>query len=426
MRNAVADLWTYLPGAAVLLTLSGFFSGSEAAFFSLSPSQKRQLGKTRSHRTERIAGKLLIRPERLLMGILFWNLAINIGYFSLVSKASLEISAAGEGEGNAAALTIVALFAIVLFGEFLPKSMAVTYPVAAVRLVALPLALAIRLVDVFLPAIKLVNEASRRVIWPGFKAESYLELADLDRAIELSTDDAQLFDQERQVLRNVIRLSEIRVEEWMRPRTQYQTFTPPVSFEQLAGRKTPSGYMLITDADGREIISVVDLASLTPNQGLDIAQYKVPVVVVPWCATIADALKRLMEHGRRVAVIVNEYGETIGVLTWEEIIEAILHSETGQSYRDLARADIHAQEDGSWLATGMTKLRRLERVIGRRLSTASGLTIGGVIQEQLHRLPEKGDVCLFQGLQLEVLEAGLRGESLVRILVEPERPEGGS
>ncbi|MCR9297172.1 MAG: CNNM domain-containing protein, partial [bacterium] len=160
------SIWAYLPGVLALLLLSGFFSGSEAAFFSLTPAQRRRLAKGK--RTERIAATLLARSERLLMGVLFWNLAINIAYFSLASQASLK-----AGESSAALLSLVALIVIILFGEFIPKSIAVTYPLFVVRLVVLPLAFSIRLVDIFLPTVRVINEASRRLIWPGFKAEPY-------------------------------------------------------------------------------------------------------------------------------------------------------------------------------------------------------------------------------------------------------------
>lgn len=411
MSRSVNDVWAYLPGVLILLLLSGFFSGSEAAFFSLTPEQRRRL--SRGNQAERVAYALVSRSERLLMGILFWNLAINIGYFSLVSKAALDAQEAGQA--NAALFTVTALITIIVFGEFVPKSVAVIYPVTVVRWVVFPLTVAIRTIDIFLPAIKLVNEASRRLVWPGFKSEPYLELADLERAVALSTEDAQLYDQERQVLRNVIRLSEIRVEEWMRPRTQYRTFVPPVSLADLGGQKTPSGYMLVTDPQGREVVSVIDLSALEPAPDVDVEGLRQPLVVVPWCATIADALTRLKATGRRVAAIVNEYGETVGILTWEEIIEAILQGERLQSQRELAKAEIRLEAEGVWLATGMTKLRRLERVTGQRLSTGRSLTIGGVIQEQLRRMPEQGDRCQFDGMQLEVVEAGMRGEILVRI-----------
>lgn len=417
MLESAAGLWTYVPGLLVLLSMSAFFSGSEAAFFSLTLTQRRELAKGGS--TSVMAHALLQRSERLLMGILFWNLAINLSYFSLVSRAALQIQATEAGPQLATILTVGSLVMIILLGEFLPKSLAVLRPLPVVKCVALPLSLAVRLLDPFLPVIKFVNEASRRLLWPGLKPEKYLELADLERAIELSTDDAQLVDQERQVLRNVIQLSEIKVEEWMRPRTQYRSFAPPLRIAQLEGKKTPSGYMLVNSTRGREVVSAVHLNSILPADVDDLAAKKQPLVVIPWCATIADALNKLRQLNRRVAVVVNEYGETIGILTWEDIFEAILHSEDSKSQRELARAEVRLQSPGVWLATGMTKLRRLERLMGRRLSASRTLTVGGVVQQQLHRLPEKGDVCVLEDLLLEVVEAGQRGEILVRISEAP-------
>ncbi len=407
----------YLPWMAGLICASGFFSGSEAAFFSLTLSQRRELKK--AGRSD-MALELLRRPERLLMGILFWNLAINLAYFTLASKAALAVQASSS---LAAGVTLGSLLTIIVFGEFVPKSLAVTYPVVFIRLVTVPLAFGIRVLDGCIPLIKLVSEASRRLVWPGLRPEPYMELADLDRAVEFSTDDSELFEHERQVLRNIIRLSEIRVEEWMRPRTQLLTFKPPVSLADLGGQLTPSGYMLITDGEGREVVSAVDLSRLMPSNVADLSSLEQPLVVVPWCATIADALKKLTETRRKVAVVVNELGETIGILTWDEIFEAVLQID-GSSQRNLNKAEISMLGGGSWLATGMTKLRRLERVIGRRLEISGSQTVGGVMQEELRRLPQPGDSCRFGPLRFEILETGSRGESLVRISVtEDDRSE---
>lgn len=414
MLQSLASIWAYLPSLLILLLLSSFFSGSEAAYFSLTLSQRR--GLAHGSAAARVAYRLVARSERLLMGILFWNLAINLSYFSLVSRAALSLPVST----HSTLVTIAGLVVIVVFGEFLPKSVAVLNPVPVVKLVAWPLALAIRLTDGFLPLIQFVNEASRRLLWPGLKPENYLEQADLERAIELSTDDAQLAEQERQVLRNVIQLSEIKVEEWMRPRNQYRSFVPPLSIEHLGGEKTPSGYMLVTNASGREVTSAIDLHTILPADVDNLAAKKKLLVVIPWCATIAEALKRLQQAKRRVAVVINEYGETIGILTWEDIFEAILHSEDSTSHRELARAEVRLESPGVWLATGMTKLRRLERLMGRRLNVSRNLTVGGVVQEQLHRLPENGDVCKLEDLLLEVVEAGTRGEILVRISEAPK------
>lgn len=414
MLQSLASIWAYFPGMLALLLLSSFFSASEAAYFSLTLSQRRALAQGSA--AARLAYRLSMRSERLLMGILFWNLAINLLFFSLASRAALGLPVTA----HSTLVTIMALLLLIIFGEFLPKSLAILHPIMVVQLVAWPLAVALRMIDVFLPLIRFVNEASRRLLWPGLKPENYLEQADLERAIELSTDDANLAEQERQVLRNVLQLSEISVEEWMRPRTQYHSFVPPLDITHLKGERTPSGYMLVTNTSGRELTSAINLNAILEADLSNLAGKRKLLVVIPWCATIAEALRKLREKRRRVAVIVNEHGETIGILTWEDIFEAILHSEDSTSHRELARAEVRLVSPGVWLATGMTKLRRLERLMGRRLSVSRNLTVGGVVQEQLHRLPEKGDVCSLDDLSLEVVEARGRGEMLVRISEAPQ------
>lgn len=403
----MGDLWGYIPGLTLLLVLSGFFSGSEAAFFSLTPSQRRQL--SRGLAPDRLAWSLLSNSERLLMGILFWNLAVNLTYFAMISQATLRAS-----DSSVAAITMGALLAIIVGGEFVPKSLAVLYPLTFVRACVVPLTLAIRLVDVLLPVFRWFNEYSRRLLWPGFKSEPYLEIADLQRAVELSKEDEELFEQESQVLRNVLHLSQIRVEEWMRPRIEHLSFRPPISLKQLEGESTPSGYILVTDSAGQDIVSAIDLSQVTPKNGQDLLPLARTVVVVPWCASIADALSQLLEEGGRVAAVVNEYGESIGILTWEEILDAVL--QTGQ-LPDFRKQKLQIQADGPgrWRAVGTVKLRKLERVLERQLEVGSGLTVGGVMQEQLFRIPEVGDICQFEDMTFEVIEAEEHGEIVVQI-----------
>jgi putative hemolysin len=424
MLEVWSALGPLLPGILVLLLISAFFSGSEAAFFSLNLSQRREMSK--GSPAERTAFALLEKPERLLMGILFWNLATNITYFSLVSRGSIRLENAlqePQATTAAAGFAFASLMLIILVGEFFPKSVAVLRPRLVSSLVAFPLSLTVRVLDGILPTMRFINEVSRRIIWPGFKPEPYLETSDLERAIELSSDGAQLFEQERQVLRNVVQLRDIRVEEWMRPRTQFRSFAPPLSLEQLGGELPPSRYMLVTDKKGKDLVAAIDITSVIPRDTADLAKLKKSLVVVPWCSNIADALRKLRDADRRVAVVVNEFGETIGVLTWEDIFEAILQLDSVPSHRELARGDIQVESPGVWIATGMTSLRRLERVIGKRLSDTKNLTIGGVLQEDLKRLAEPGDQCVIDDIEIEVIETGRRGEILVRLRVG-DSPKG--
>lgn len=414
------EVLAILPVAVLLLVASAFFSGCEAAYFSLSLTERRNLAKSKNP-SERVASTLLGNSEHLLMGILFWNLVINISFFSLISRMSLTLEGNNAIDGSGIALLAVgSLLSVILFGEFLPKSIGVLYPMIIAKWAAFPLAIALRATRLITPALEVVTEATRRLLWPGLQSEPYLSTDDLNRVVELSADTDSLIETESQVLQNIIQLKEIHVEEWMRPRTQYWTFTPPLSWEQIGKKMTPSGYMLITNLAGDQLVSYVDLRNLPPRESDVLSRHQRPVIVVPWCATIADTFQSLCSQSRRVAVIVNEYGDTVGVLTWEDIFDAILQFQQGRTHRELARAGIRKMADDRWLTTGMTKTRRLERALGIKIEDADSLTIGGIIQQRLRRLPETGDICEAGGLRLTVLEAGKRGELLIEVTLVPE------
>src|SRR5690606_34848858 len=144
-------------------------------------------------------------------------------------------------ERKAVLFSAGALFTMIFVSELLPKSLAVLNAPFVATLVAPPMKLAVRAADPIMPVLQLINLLSRRLLWPNYSREHALSLDDLQRAIELSTTDAKLIEQETAALRNIVLLTDIRVDEWMRPRTQYRTFQFPVSWEDFRGEMTPSG-----------------------------------------------------------------------------------------------------------------------------------------------------------------------------------------
>ena len=398
----------------VLIACSGFFSASEAALFSLRAADRRQLEKGNS--AQRVAARLLQDPDRLLSAVLFWNLVINMCYFAIASVVGLRLERSGLlGKSSAVFFGSAALLMIIFFSEMLPKSTGVLAARALSGLLGAPLAVAVRLVDPLMPALRLINTLSRRLIWPRFKAEPYLEVSDLERAIELSTSDAELVEQEQAALRNIVLLSDIRVDEWMRPRTQFLTFRPPVSLADLDGRMTPSGYLLVTEPDSEEVDAAVHLKELfnIPAEHLEFQAQ--PVLCVPWCATVADLLQQMNSRDRQVAAIVNEYGETIGILTFEDILDTIFTYSPSRSKLLLDRKPIHDISTGMWLVAGVTSLRRLARYLEMELPASKSVTIAGVIQETLGRLAKADDRCRWGPFRMKVLEAPERGHMLIEL-----------
>ncbi len=400
---------------------SGFFSCSEAALFTLKSDDRRALknGST----AQRIAIALLDQPNRLLTAILFWNLMINIVYFALASTIGIQLEKQ-DRRTEAGLVAIVSLLAIILLSEMIPKTVGVLLPRLVTSLVSLPLAASVRLFDPVAPAFTAVNRALRRLLLPGFRAEPYLEISDLEKAITVSTTDEELAAQERTTLQNIVLLADLRAEELMRPRTQYQSFRPPVSLADLKGELTRSGYLLVTEIDSDEITDAIALKHMPtiPRQHLE--KFAQPVIYVPWCASAAAVFDKLRAHACEVAAIINELGETIGIVTLEDLLQTVFEDEASRSSRLLETTPIRRLSDNLWCVTGMTSLRRLGRKFDMALPASKSTTVAGIVQEVLGRLPVEGETVDWHVFRFLVIEADQLGQLTVEMQrVDPKGAE---
>ena len=395
-----------------LIFCSAFFSSSEAALFYLNRADRRRLAA--GNRAQRIAAGLLADSDRLLTAVLFWNLVINIAYFTIASITSLALERDGRGT-EAWAFAVGSLLVIIVFSEMLPKSLAVLQPRSVAALLAVPLSAAVRVLDPVLPVMRLANLLSRRVLWPTFKQEPYLRVGDLERAVELSTSNAASLEQEQAVLQSIVAFSEIRADELMRPRTQFLSFRPPVALADLEGRLPPSGYLLVTEPESEEVAQAIALRHLwnVPTERLE--EYAEQVVYVPWCTTVAEALETMQRGKQQVAAVINEFGETIGILTFDDVLETIFSPTASRSQRLLQRVPIRQVAPGVWHVTGMTSLWRLVRHFHVDRPESKSVTVAGIVQEALQRLPSQGDECRWGPFHLKVIDVPQRGQLLVEL-----------
>ncbi len=410
----------WLLAMAVLILASAFFSSSEAAFFYLGRADRRRLAA--GNAAQRAAAALLAVPDRLLTAVLFWNLLVNVAYFTIASILSLRLERAGHPT-EAGALAVAALLGIIALGEMLPKSLAVLQPAGLAAWATVPMSVMVRALDPVMPVLRVANLLSQRLVWPGFEPEPYLRLGDLERAVEFSTADAALLAQEQQVLQSLVLLSDIRVDEMMRPRNQCRTFRPPVSLDDLQGRMTPSGYLLTTEPDGDEVAGAVALGRMSSVPAVHLERHTRPVAYVPWCATVADALETMRRQRQEVVVVVNEHGESIGILTLDDVFDTVFSHTASRTERLLRRPPIRKVADGVWQVSGMTSLRRLVRHFDLPRPPSKSMTVAGAVQETLGRIAEPGDTCRWGPFVLRVLEVSAHGPSLVELRLVGENEE---
>ena len=405
----LADHFVELLAMAALMAASGFFSCSEAALFSLSRAQRAGMGQ--GTEAQRRAAVLLSQPERLLTAILFWNLVINMAYFTLASVVSLRLAREADAGWAPQVMAFGSLAAIILMSELLPKNLGVLDPLRLSAAVARPLGGAVRAVDPLLPMLQSTSDAFARLLLPRLETEPPLALDDLQRAVEFRSgetlDSEQLLTQERMVLQRIVDLADTQVADLMRVRRRCLVMKPPVALDDLEGKTRGVGeYLLVTEPDSDEIAAAapIDRLALVPPDHLE--RHAEPVVYVPWSSSAADTLSLLREKGLRVAAVINELGETIGIVSVERLLDAVLRDTTRPDPGDAHAAHLRQLRPGVWEATGATPLRR----IGKRLAAdlppgaraggadlidlldqARSRTAGGLVQELLERAPSMGD-----------------------------------
>jgi putative hemolysin len=411
----------WLPSLFAMLALMGmsaFLSGSETALFFLSHDEIRafRVGRPR----ERYVASLLADPDRVLTGILFWNLAVNLVYFAVSIVVSERLLSAGARTA-AGVFGFVALVALLLIGEVVPKVTAAIWRRSVAPWVARPIAVMVRLLDPALPLFRGLTMVARRTLQPHIRQEAFLSTEDLENAVNVSDLSVEMIRQEKQILHNILDLSEITAEEVMRPRGAYSMYRAPIRLADFGGKVPPGDYIAVGRKGSDDVEGAIALSSfsLIPADRLEEAAEE--VVHVPWCATLASVLTLLREHFANVASVVNEYGETIGIVTYDEIMDAVLIPEPDRAVRFLPREPVLEVAPGCYHVEGITSLRHLCSRLGIEYEPDSDeqVTLTGLLHEKLEHIPTVGDECTWRDFRVRVIEVSKRGRLRAMLIKEP-------
>ncbi|RMG38389.1 MAG: DUF21 domain-containing protein [Planctomycetota bacterium] len=422
MPEWFANLLAFGPLFAAMVALvaaSAFFSSSETALFSLSPEELDHL--RRGGGQGRLATRLLETPDRLLTAILFWNLVVNLSYFAVsvvicrgLITAGLPLLAGMVGAGSVGG--------IIVFGEVLPKGLAVGFRVPFARAVAFPLSAAVNVLTPILPALNALSRALQRAFWPNLKVEPEFELVDLERAIDELRERREVAEHERDLLQAVLDLAEVRAEELMWPRGHFRMAT----IAELANRwdevVLQGRYVVLRDpaSAADEAWRYLSLADWSLGARRDIADAVLrlsrPMRFVPWCAPLSDVWQEMAAHRDHVVGVVSEYGDTVGVITVEDLQDFLLDPEAGRARRLVRAEPVREVAPGVWEVDGVVSLR----LLARRLGIPAGsiprdvVTAAGLVQDLLDEIPRPGETANWQGWTIEVVDVQPRNRVRLR------------
>lgn len=394
----------------VLLVASAVSSGSETALFSLSPHEQARLKRSDSAAASAVIG-LLRETAPLLVTLLISNMVINVLYFTL-STVLLERwrDSGAIGAGGTAGLALVALLAVILFGEVLPKQIAAQRANGWALLIALPL-LALHRVLSPIRVVTMtvaITPLSRLIAPPTPPAE--LSAEDLGAMLRLSERSGVIDQTEQGLLAHVIELGRLKVRDLMVPRVEIRAHdldAPPAHLETLA-RETRLRYLPIYKEGLDNVLGVVlsrEVLLDPPTTAKQVRTMIRPVRFVPEIAPADVLLARLRDSAIVFAIAVDEYGGTAGLITLEDVVEHVVGEipgayEAGDAdaveligegvYR--VDADLPVHEWAQWFGHNP--------LLARAASGAS--TLGGMMFKLLGRVPEVGDIARVSNIRLAV------------------------
>jgi len=416
-----------LIGALVFLVLlSAFFSAAEISLVTLNRYRLRHQVEA-GHRGARIAAKLLERPDRLIGVILLGSNSINALFSALTTVTVIRVW--GEKDSAIGIATVIIALAVLILTDLAPKTLAALRP----ERIAYPSAFVLRpLLKIFYPVVWMVNGIANGLLrLLGVRIQAGVaEKLSADELKTLVMEAGVLMPEAHQdMLLAILELEKVTVDDVMVPRGEIEGIDLDADWDEIAARLGTSRYTRLPVYRGNldDVVGVVHLRKVMRlmHGGNFNRESFLPLIIepyfVPQGTPLSIALLNFRASKRRSALVVNEYGDILGLVTLEEILEEIVGDFTTPSLT-LAE-EIQPQADGSFLVHGSVTLRDLNRRLDWDLQTDGPKTLNGLITEYLEDLPEAGTSLMLDGYQVDVVRTRGTAVQLARIRHMPPAPE---
>ncbi len=402
---------------AFLILLSAFFSGSETALMTLNRYRLHYLATQKKQRTAILAHRLLQRPDRLIGLILLGNNFVNI----LASSIATVIAIRLWGDSGIAIAAGMLTFVILIFSEVTPKTLAAIHP----ERLAFPAAWVYTpLLKAVYPLVWLINIMANFLLKTLFKvhpdniADQPLKPEEL-RTVVLEAGNL-IPKQHKKMLLSVLDLEKITVEDIMIPYNEISAIDISDTLEELLDKINHIPYTRIPvyEESIDNIIGILHLKKALkilnqPNLTKDkIREIMRPPYFIHEHTPLTQQLLDFQKAKRRIALVVNEYGDLMGLATLEDILEEIV----GEFTTDPSTAiqEIQAQTDGSYLVDGSIHIRELNRYMNWDLPIHKAKTLNGLILEHLQDIPKAGISLRLSGYPIEILQTQQNVVKLVK------------
>ena len=425
------DLWVAIVIIIACIALSAFFAASETALTGASRARMHALERNGDSRAKRV-NRLMLRRERLIGTTLLGNTLVNIGSSAFMTSVLVVL----VGESGALYATAIMTVLLLVFAEVLPKTVAINHADSLSLLVARLLSV---FVAIFGPVLLAVEVLVRGVLklFGGVADERRSILSgaeELKSAVDLLHKEGNVERSDRDMFGGLLDLEDLTVSDVMVHRTSMETLNADLPSGELVRDVVASPYSRVPIWRGEpdNIVGVLhakDLLRSLNASGGDVAAFAVDKVAVeawfiPATTTLKDQLQAFRKRKAHFALVVDEYGVVMGLVTLEDIIEEIVGDIKDE--HDLVVQGVRPQADGSVIVEGSVPIRDLNRVMAWDLPDEEATTIAGLVIHEARAIPETGQVFTFHRFRFEVLRKVRNRLASLRIVpaAPREAPKG--
>jgi Mg2+/Co2+ transporter CorB len=403
---------------AGLLLLAAFFAGSETALMSLNRYRLRHRA-NEGHRGSRLAEKLLAHPDRLIGLILLLSTVVNVAAPMLVGFLALRLG----GELWVASAATVLAFVLLIFCEVAPKTFGALHP----ERLAIPASyIYTPLLWLLYPFVWATNLFANGVLRmfgvPAQQAANSLSSEELRTVV--AEAGAMIPHRHQQMLVSILDLENATVEDIMVPRTEIVGVDIDDDWDRIVEQLRQIQHTRLPVYEGeidriigllhmKQVVHELARGRLDRDALIEVSRAR-EAYFVPSGTTLNTQLLNFQRDKRRMAFVVDEYGDIQGLVTLEDILEEIVGEFTTDP-ATMMHKDVHAEADGSFVANASATIRALNRSMRWNLPTDGPKTLNGLIVEFLETLPEVGTTLKLADYMLEVLQTGENAIKTVRI-----------
>jgi Mg2+/Co2+ transporter CorB len=400
-------LWAIVAAIFALICLSAFFSGSETALTAASRARMHQLEKTGNGRAGTV-NRLLAAKQRLIGALLFGNNLVNIFASALATSVFIQIF----GEAGVVYATLVMTFLVLVFAEVLPKTWALAVPDRFAIAVAPFVRLAVTTFGPFVVLVEWIVQGILRAVGAGAGADDLVSPHDeIREAVDLLHHEGSVRKGDRDMLGGLLDLSTLDVSDIMVHRTSMQALNADDSTDKIveAAMTSPYTRLPLWRGEPQNIVGVLhakDLLRALAEAGgkaarIDIMQVATEPWFVPDTTTLQAQLNEFLRRKVHFALTVDEYGEVMGLVTLEDILEEIVGDIADE--HDVDIQGVQHQADGSIIVDGAVPIRDLNRALDWSLPDDEATTIAGLVIHEARTIPEQGQEFTFHGFRFKVM-----------------------